>query len=72
MYQLFALYNQKEELHRVRRELDFANEQLEDATRDKRSQASGMADVSKRQIHELKDSLRVRCVTCSPVVGLLR
>ena len=31
-----------------------------------------MADVYKRQIRELEDSLRVRCVACLPVVGLLR
>jgi hypothetical protein len=54
-----SLQNQKEELDRMRRELNFANERLDDATRSKSNEVSSMASVYKRQIHELEDSLKV-------------
>lgn len=43
----------------MRRELNFANERLDDATRAKSNEVSGMASVYKRQIHELEDELKV-------------
>ncbi|KAG8819449.1 sla2 Src-like adaptor 2, partial [Serendipita sp. 399] len=52
--------NQKEELDRLRRELDFANERLDDATRAKSNEVSSMSSVYKRQIHELEDSLKAK------------
>lgn len=52
--------NHKEELDRVRRELNFANEKLEDAERARSHDVSGMASVYKRQIHELEDSLKAK------------
>lgn len=52
--------NQKEEVDRLRRELDFTNERLDDATRAKSNEVSGMASVYKRQIHELEDELKAK------------
>ncbi|KAG8784995.1 sla2 Src-like adaptor 2 [Serendipita sp. 405] len=52
--------NQKEELDRLRRELDFANERLDDATRTKSNEVSSMSSVYKRQIYELEESLKAK------------
>lgn len=48
----------KEELERVRRELRFANERAEDASRSKSSEVSGVLAKYNRQLNELEDSLR--------------
>ncbi|EAU92767.1 cytoskeleton assembly control protein [Coprinopsis cinerea okayama7 len=48
----------KEEIDRLRRELNFANERAEDATRSKSSEVSSVLSRYNRQISELEDSLR--------------
>jgi chromosome segregation ATPase len=50
----------KEEIDRIRRELSFANERAEDASRSKSSEVSTILSKYNRQITELEDSLRVR------------
>jgi chromosome segregation ATPase len=50
----------KEEMDRLRRELNFAKEREEDALRSKSNQVSGVLTKYERQINELEDSLRVR------------
>ncbi|KAG8987713.1 sla2 Src-like adaptor 2, partial [Tulasnella sp. 427] len=49
---------QKEEVERLRRDLRFANERAEDATRNKSQEVSGMLSKYNRQLTELEDSLR--------------
>lgn len=49
----------KDELERIRRELNFANERAEDAGRSKSSEVSGILGKYNRQLNELEDSLRV-------------
>lgn len=51
----------KDEMDRIRRELNFANERAEDASRSKSSEVSGVLSKYNRQLTELEDSLRV-CV----------
>lgn len=51
--------SQKDELDRLRREINFANERAEDATRSKSSEVSHVLSKYNRQIQELEDSLRV-------------
>ncbi|KAF9225419.1 ANTH-domain-containing protein [Gyrodon lividus] len=48
----------KDELDRLRREVNFANERAEDATRSKSSEVSGVLSKYNRQLNELEDSLR--------------
>ncbi|KIJ66322.1 hypothetical protein HYDPIDRAFT_150711 [Hydnomerulius pinastri MD-312] len=48
----------KDELDRLRREISFANERAEDATRSKSSEVSGVLGKYNRQLNELEDSLR--------------
>jgi hypothetical protein len=43
----------------MRRELSFANERADDATRNKSSEVSSMMARYNRQLNELEDSLRV-------------
>jgi len=50
----------REEVDRIKRDLSFANERAEDATRNKSSEVSGMLSKYNRQLTELEDSLRVR------------
>ena len=52
----------KEELDRLKREINFANERAEDATRSKSSEMSGILGKYNRQMNELEDSLRVGCL----------
>jgi chromosome segregation ATPase len=52
----------KDELDRLRREINFANERAEDATRSKSSEVSGVLSKYNRQLSELEDSLRVRYI----------
>ena len=49
----------KDELDRVKRELNFANERAEDASRSKNSEVTHVLSKYNRQISELEDSLRV-------------
>lgn len=49
----------KEELDRLRRELNFANERAEDSSRSKNSEVSSVLSKYNRQINELESSLRV-------------
>lgn len=51
--------SQKEELERVRRDLRFAEERAEDATRSKGSEVSGLLSKYNRQLEELEGTLRV-------------
>ena len=55
--------SQKDELDRLKREIRFANERAEDASRSKSSEVSGMLSKYNRQMNELEDSLRVRLLT---------
>jgi chromosome segregation ATPase len=50
----------KEEIDRLRRELNFANERAEDASHSKNSEVSSVLNKYNRQLSELEDSLRVR------------
>ncbi|CAE6459394.1 unnamed protein product [Rhizoctonia solani] len=50
--------NHKEDMDRLRRDLSFANERAEDATRNKSSEVSTMMAKYNRQLNELEDSLR--------------
>ena len=51
----------KDELDRLKREIAFANERAEDASRSKSSEVSGVLAKYNRQMNELEDSLRVGC-----------
>lgn len=53
------LQNHKEEIDRLKRELRFANERADDASRDKSSEVSSLLGKYNRQLRELEDSLRV-------------
>ncbi|KAG2350831.1 hypothetical protein BDR05DRAFT_922313 [Suillus weaverae] len=48
----------KDEIDRLRREINFANERAEDATRSKSSEVSSVLGKYNRQLTELEDSLR--------------
>jgi chromosome segregation ATPase len=62
----------KDELDRLRREINFANERAEDATRSKSSEVSGVLSKYNRQLSELEDSLRVSYIlTCSTPSSLM-
>lgn len=50
----------KEEVDRLRRDLNFANERAEDSSRSKNSEVSSVMTKYNRQLSELEDSLRVR------------
>ncbi|KAG6840915.1 hypothetical protein C0991_003257 [Blastosporella zonata] len=50
----------KEEIDRLRRELNFANERAEDSSRSKNSEVSGVMSKYNRQLSELEDSLRFK------------
>jgi huntingtin-interacting protein 1-related protein len=52
------LQSHKDELDRLRRELDFANERAEDLSRSKNTEVSSVLSRYNRQIQELEDSLR--------------
>lgn len=49
----------KEEIDRLRRELNFANERAEDSSRHKSTEVSSIMSKYNRQLSELEDSLRV-------------
>ncbi|KAG6821407.1 hypothetical protein H0H93_014204 [Arthromyces matolae] len=48
----------KEEIDRIRRELNFANERAEDSSRSKNSEVSSIMSKYNRQLSELEDTLR--------------
>ncbi|WWC93832.1 hypothetical protein V866_000668 [Kwoniella sp. B9012] len=50
----------REELDRLKRDLSFANERAEDASRHKSSEVSGVMAKYNRQLTELEDSLRAK------------
>ncbi|KAF8913089.1 cytoskeleton assembly control protein [Gymnopilus junonius] len=50
----------KEEIDRLRRDLSFANERAEDASRSKNSEVSTVMSKYNRQLSELEDSLRAK------------
>ncbi|KAH9858036.1 cytoskeleton assembly control protein [Lenzites betulinus] len=50
----------KDEIDRLRREISFANERAEDASRSKSSEVSGVLSKYNRQLTELEDSLRAK------------
>ncbi|KAL4067382.1 ANTH domain-containing protein [Scleroderma yunnanense] len=50
----------KDELDRLRREINFANERADDAMRSKSSEVSSVLGKYNRQINELEDSLRAK------------
>ncbi|KAF7981125.1 hypothetical protein HWV62_34857 [Athelia sp. TMB] len=50
----------KDDMDRLRRELDFANERAEDASRSKSSEVSNVLGKYNRQLSELEDSLRAK------------
>jgi chromosome segregation ATPase len=50
----------KDDMDRIRRELNFANERAEDASRSKSSEVSSVLGKYNRQLTELEDSLRAR------------
>ncbi|KAJ7596645.1 ANTH domain-containing protein [Mycena floridula] len=50
----------KEEIERLRREINFANERAEDASRSKNSEVSTVLSKYNRQLSELEDSLRAK------------
>ncbi|KAJ6575323.1 ANTH-domain-containing protein [Mycena capillaripes] len=50
----------KDEIDRLRRELNFANERAEDASHSRNSEVSSVLNKYNRQIQELEDSLRAK------------
>ncbi|OCH86047.1 cytoskeleton assembly control protein [Obba rivulosa] len=50
----------KDEIDRLRREINYANERAEDASRSKSSEVSGVLSKYNRQLSELEDSLRAK------------
>ncbi|KAJ6504413.1 ANTH domain-containing protein [Mycena vulgaris] len=50
----------KDEIDRLRRELNFANERAEDASHSKNSEVSSVLNKYNRQLQELEDSLRAK------------
>lgn len=56
------LQSQKEELERLKRDLRFAEERADDASRSKGSEVSGLLSKYNRQLEELEGSLRVSLV----------
>lgn len=64
----------KDELDRLRREINFAHERAEDASRSKSSEVSNVLTKYNRQMNELEDSLRVGLyfVSCYRLLVLRR
>ena len=54
------IQSHKEELDRMKRDLNFAHERAEDASRHKSTEVSDIMSKYNRQLTELEDSLRVR------------
>lgn len=62
---------QKEELDRLRREINFANERAEDASRSKSSEVSSVLSKYNRQLTELEDSLRAKQIQIDDLLSKL-
>ena len=62
--------NHKDEIDRLKRELRFANERADDASRNKSSEVTGLLNKYNRQLNELEDSLRVGIKTYSMCIFL--
>ncbi|KAK7695180.1 hypothetical protein QCA50_002370 [Cerrena zonata] len=61
----------KDELDRVKRELNFANERAEDSSRSKNSEVSHVLSKYNRQISELEDSLRAKQMHIDEILAKL-
>ncbi|KAH9004049.1 cytoskeleton assembly control protein [Lactarius hatsudake] len=61
----------REEMDRLRREIDFARERAEDATRSKSSEVSNVLQRYNRQISELEDSLRAKQIQLDDLLAKL-
>ncbi|KAH9049359.1 ANTH domain-containing protein [Lactarius hengduanensis] len=61
----------REEMDRLRREIDFARERAEDATRSKSSEVSTVLQRYNRQISELEDSLRAKQIQLDDLLAKL-
>ncbi|THH19040.1 hypothetical protein EW146_g2043 [Bondarzewia mesenterica] len=61
----------KDEIDRLRREINFANERAEDASRSKSSEVSGVLTKYNRQMTELEDSLRAKQIQIDDLLGKL-
>ncbi|KDQ63306.1 hypothetical protein JAAARDRAFT_53531 [Jaapia argillacea MUCL 33604] len=61
----------KDELDRLRRELNFANERAEDASRSKSSEVSNVLTKYNRQLTELEDSLRAKQIQIDDLLSKL-
>jgi chromosome segregation ATPase len=61
----------KDELDRLRRELDFALERADDASRNKNSEMSGVLAKYNRQLNELEDSLRSKQIQIDDLLSKL-
>jgi len=65
------IQSHKEEIDRLRRELDFANERADDTSRNKGSELQGMMKKYNRQLNELEDSLRVGTACIRWILSIL-
>ncbi|KAI0328524.1 cytoskeleton assembly control protein [Cubamyces sp. BRFM 1775] len=61
----------KDEIDRLRREINFANERAEDATRSKSSEVSTVLSKYNRQLTELEDSLRAKQIQIDDLLAKL-
>ncbi|KAI0003650.1 cytoskeleton assembly control protein [Russula compacta] len=61
----------REEIDRLRREIDFARERADDATRSKSSEMSSVLQRYNRQISELEDSLRAKQIQLDDLLAKL-
>lgn len=61
----------REEMDRLRREIDFSRERAEDATRSKSSEVSTVLQRYNRQISELEDSLRAKQIQLDDLLAKL-
>lgn len=64
--------SQKEEFERLKRDLMFANERAEDATRSKSTEVSSMMSTLNRQIAELEEELRSKRGNSDDLLSQLR
>ncbi|EPQ60388.1 ANTH-domain-containing protein [Gloeophyllum trabeum ATCC 11539] len=62
----------KDEIDRLRRELNFANERAEDASRSKSSEVSSVLAKYNRQLSELEDSLRAKQIQIDDLLTKLQ
>jgi cell division protein FtsL len=65
------IQSHKDEIDRLRRELDFANERADDASRNKGSEVQSIMKKYNRQLNELEDSLRVCSVSVQRSLSIL-